>query len=263
MAQGWSVLLWGLARGRDLARWPVNLALDFPARLARLGQTVVDALDGALVFPSRLAELISAFGQAARGKLLRRQAVAVGGWIINAFIRVIDLLGGPELVEWALRAVSRSTPLTNVEVESGKQVLGARGLRWSDVRICEGGLLAPIFRRNEGRAFTVFHSIAMPDAGHASRERLEIVVHELVHVRQYEVAGSAYIVEALWAQSTDGYEYGGVAGLRRDRRRGRFFCHYNREQQAQIIQDYYQACVRGETTEDYETYIVDLREGAV
>ncbi|MBK7408134.1 MAG: hypothetical protein IPJ40_08760 [Saprospirales bacterium] len=42
-----------------------------------------------------------------------------------------------------------------------------------------------------------------------------VLVHELVHVWQYEPLGAAYIVRALRAQhSREGYNYGGVAMIR-------------------------------------------------
>ena len=47
------------------------------------------------------------------------------------------------------------------------------------------------------------------------------MVHELVHVYQFERVGSVYIPKALWAQWTSGYRYGGTPQLIRDRQEGK------------------------------------------
>ncbi len=49
-------------------------------------------------------------------------------------------------------------------------------------------------------AFAVFHTINLPATGRHARDHLDIVLHELVHVYQYERAGSRYFAEALLAQ---------------------------------------------------------------
>jgi len=66
-----------------------------------------------------------------------------------------------------------------------------------------------------------------------------MLIHELVHVWQYERYGSAYISEALWAQHWGGgYDYGGIEPLKMysdDKRLAAF----NFEQQADIIEEYF------------------------
>jgi len=62
----------------------------------------------------------------------------------------------------------------------------------------------------------------------------------MVHVYQFEGIGSIYIWQALAAQrSKEGYRYGGWEKLAEDRQNGWRFSNYNREQQGQIAQDYY------------------------
>ena len=61
----------------------------------------------------------------------------------------------------------------------------------------------------------------------------------MVHVRQFQMVGSVYIWQALRAQKTDGYRYGGWEKLAEERQMGQKFSDYNREQQGQIAQDYY------------------------
>jgi hypothetical protein len=63
-----------------------------------------------------------------------------------------------------------------------------------------------------------------------------LLVHELVHIWQYQQQGAAYIPRALRAQfSQEGYNYGGLQALRKSPQlRG-----YNLEQQADIVMDYF------------------------
>jgi hypothetical protein len=177
--------------------------------------------------------------------------------------RPFDLLQGPRLADLLIRALARTSPLSDPELEAGKRVLGADAVRWDRVRVAEGGALGLAFRINGGRAFTTFHTINLPVSGDHTRARMDIVVHELVHVLQFECVGSAYAGQALLAQETGGYKYGEADGLRRDRAAGKKLRDYNREQQGQIAQDYYRLSERGSDTADYEPFIDELRARAV
>ena len=148
--------------------------------------------------------------------------------------------GGPELVEWVWRGLTQATPLRPEERAAGAEALGETAIRWRDVRVAERGLLSAVFRRNGNRAFTLFHTVNLPQTGAHTRSNVAILVHELLHVFQYERCGSAYIPQALYAQQRgEGYDYGRSNGLVDAQAHGKRFCDFNREQQGQIIQDYY------------------------
>lgn len=67
-----------------------------------------------------------------------------------------------------------------------------------------------------------------------------LLIHELVHVWQYERLGSVYIPLALKAQhSKEGYDYGGVQALQQALATGRDLLDFNLEQQADIVADYF------------------------
>ena len=155
--------------------------------------------------------------------------------------------------------MTRGSPLTGDEIVAASSVLGPRALRFQDVRVAQGGVLRPIFRRNGGRAFATFHTVNLPTTGYHERSNVAILVHELVHVYQYERAGSRYFAEALLAQHEAGYDYGGAEALQLACRQGKRLRDFNREQQAQIVQDYYVCRSCGQDTAVFEPFIAELR----
>ena len=93
---------------------------------------------------------------------------------------------------------------------------------------------------------------------------MDVVVHELTHVAQYEVVGSVYMAEAIHAQEfRAGYEYGNLTA---QRAAGKRFADFNREQRARICGDYYLA-LNGNTTKSGGTlaeltdFVDDMRRG--
>lgn len=187
--------------------------------------------------------------------------------VIAWICRVFDALHGPRLFEIIWHILTRISALTEIEINAASLVFGGSAIQYSAVRVAEGGLLQLIFRLNGKRAFTTFHTINLPKAGSHSRSHLDIVVHELTHVYQFEIVGSIYIWQALRAQQTNGYSYGGWQALQEDRSNGKHFRDYNREQQGKIAQDYYtEVIAEGLLAEDpirqaYEPFIDELRNG--
>jgi hypothetical protein len=78
-----------------------------------------------------------------------------------------------------------------------------------------------------GRAFTLGNWIYSP--GPLSRD---VLLHELVHVWQFQQEGRGYITRAIWAQWLGG-GYDHIT----PRKKGRTFRQLNPEQQAQWVQD--------------------------
>ena len=121
--------------------------------------------------------------------------------------RVIDSLHLPRLFEKIWHVVTRVSLLTEGEHQAASYVIGVNSIQYTFVRVAESGVLKLIFKFNGNRAFTSFHTINLPSSGKQSRQNLDIVVHELVHVYQFETVGSIYIWQALRAQKTNGYSY--------------------------------------------------------
>lgn len=184
---------------------------------------------------------------------------------MGRIFRVFDVLLGPRVFEFIWHVLTRASPLSEAEIDAASEVLGKNAIRYDAVRVAEGGLLRPIFKLNKGRAFTTFHTINFPGNGHSSRSHIDIVVHELVHVFQFELVGSIYIWQALRAQREAGYQYGGWQQLETAWINGKHLRDYNREQQGQIAQDYYNEVVsKGLSAGDskrlaYEHYIDELK----
>jgi len=258
-----STAAWGGERVEDAAMWAVNLLRDLPMRLARAAVTTWAALWGLVTWLPNGVRAWQAGGATDFARWAGASARRGGGRLAVLIMQLLDLIGAPELVSLLLRAVTRATPLTAAEIAAAAAVLGPTGLRYGDVRIAEGGLLRLVFKLNGGRAFTTFHTVNLPTSGGHQRSAVDILVHELVHVYQHECVGGAYIGECVYAQATTGYDYGGPEGLRRDRAAGKRYRDYNREQQAQIVQDYFVRLRHGEDLSAYEPFIAEMRERRV
>jgi hypothetical protein len=188
--------------------------------------------------------------------------------LVRLLFKTFDLLQLP----WAFRLIwpllTRNSRLTAEELEAAGLVLGLDAVRYSSVRVAEGRLLRLIFKLNKNRALTIFRTINLPATGHHSRGNLDLIVHEMVHVYQFEGIGSIYIWQALAAQrSKEGYRYGGWEKLAEDRQNGWRFSNYNREQQGQIAQDYYDDVLTPNLPPDsptrlaFQPFIDDLQAG--
>lgn len=256
-----SAFEWVGERIRDVATWVVDLIRELPARLLRLGQTLVDGFWGVLTFIPEAIRALASGGLSGLGDFLWERAKSAGAWLLTLLSRVFDVLGGPEALEFIWHLITRATPLTAAERAAAQSVLGPSAIRWDQVRVAESGILSAVFALNEGRAFATFHTINLPSEGAHGRSNLAIVVHELTHVYQYERTGSLYLGQAIHAQATIGYGYGGADGLRQARAAGRHYRDFNREQQAQIAQDYYELLQSGGDRTEYEPFIAELRAG--
>jgi len=98
------------------------------------------------------------------------------------------------------------------------------------------------------------------------RQHLSLLAHELTHVFQYHHVGSRYLGEAIYYLITtkrDCYQYGGSAGLQLCWQQGKTFSQFNREQQAQIIQDYFTKTQANHDTAAYLPYLTQWQKGAL
>jgi hypothetical protein len=201
------------------------------------------------------------------GTLTVAPAVLTSGqlavWLHHLACCLFDLLGGPEVVQLMLRALTITRPLTAEEVEVATAVLGEGVIPFERVRLARGGILRYGFQLNKNRAFATWHTINLPPTVDEEKD-LPLLVHELTHTFQFERVGSVYIGQALREQRKHGreaYAYGGEAGLRSARAAGKCYRDYNREQQGQISQDYCARLSAGKDISAYTPFIEELRAG--
>lgn len=161
-------------------------------------------------------------------------------WVARLSAKIIDLFGLPELVESIAHLLKNTStrPLSPLEIAEAKRVF-ADTLPYEQIRIDEKSLIAhtgAAFLRAKQLGVCTFHTInftrkLQPQPGNTDMAWL---IHELTHVAQMQHVGSQYIGEAIYAQLTDGYNYGGPDNLD-----GKKLADFNREQQADIIRDFY------------------------
>jgi hypothetical protein len=203
--------------------------------LQRLG-TWIDAL------PTRVGRLLSGLWEGVRAlrpwsldwwKSLGSVSTWTGllKWLGHRFIDLVDVVGLGEAYETVMDFVKFNTrTLTSAEIASARKIFGGT-IALDRVRLDERAVLGPAF---SGREYTSFHTINGWGAIHD-----DVLIHELTHVWQYEQAGAIYMPQAIHAQKWGaGYNYGGAAGLRAAQAAGDKFSSFNREQQAQIVQDF-------------------------
>ncbi|MEM9848526.1 MAG: hypothetical protein AAF847_11590 [Bacteroidota bacterium] len=145
-------------------------------------------------------------------------------WLLQG-LRVTDLY------EWLARQVKAHRPLNQNERFLAKYIYGDC-IDLDKVRIDEAARFGP---RQYSLCYVSFNIInswgSMKD---------DILVHELVHVWQYQHFGAVYIPRALWAQGTrEGYNYGGIEALLVAKKTGKKFWEFNYEQQGDIVSDYF------------------------
>jgi len=190
-----------------------------------------------------------------------------GSKIMETFCRLLDKIRAPLVFEKIWHLLTSVSILKSSELSAASTVLGTNAISYERVRVAEGRILSVIFKFNRNRAFTLFHTINFPKKSGCSRTDLSLVVHELVHVFQFEKIGCAYIPQALRAQMNEGYNYGGWQRLAQDWSVGKHFRDYNREQQGQIAQDYYNLVICARLPDDdavslaYQPFIDELRGG--
>ncbi len=200
------------------------------------------------------------------GKWLWEGLLAGSAWVGQLVAKLLDLAGFGEIMDLLWQILKFNTrSLTATEIAEAKKVFGDSIPYWQ-VRVDEYSLIAKIggwLKGGVSMGVTTFHTVNFnqkitPSPGSADMAWL---VHEVTHVSQMEHAGMQYIGEAVHAQTTTGYGYGGTAGLTADRAAGKHFRDYNREQQAQIAGDYYSAHAAGRPTGPFDPFIVELRNG--
>lgn len=231
--------------------------------MRRIAELVWDKIDGIFAragrwvaaFPTRVARLVMGLFHglmairpwsprwwADLGKAQTWRAV--GRWLGYRLVDLLEIAGIGEIYETLVDLVKFNTRrLTDDEIRDASSVFGS-SLNLRLVRLDRWAVVGPARTK---RDYTSFHTV------NCWREsRRDVLIHELTHVWQYERAGAIYMPQALHAQLRGaGYRYGGAAGLRE----ATGFDGFNREQQAQIVQDFFRMRQSHPDIQLYATFV--------
>ena len=153
-------------------------------------------------------------------------------WWLELSFYVFDILAIPEFYETIMDWLKWGTrPLTKQELEWARPIFGD-SIDYNRVRVDQH---AAIMCKSQQICYVSFYTV-----NSWGEMRPEILIHELVHIWQFTHYGSTYIPLALLAQrSLSGYDYGGIISLEETKLKNGGLEHYNLEQQAEIIADYF------------------------
>lgn len=202
----------------------------------------------------------------------RKQATARAiswiGWWIRLLTKTLDILAAGEWYNFIGQVIKPTTrTLTAVEKGEAKKVFGDT-IPYGRVRVDEYSLIAwtgALIRlaqtgnfQHLGIVIAYTINFSRPIHAQPGNEDMAWLIHELTHVAQMEQVGLQYYPEALYAQFSAGYDYGGPEALAECR-----YCDFNREQQADIMRDYYRRIYRGARVASYRRHVAELRQGVV
>lgn len=209
-----------------IGRWITQL----PARVGRL---LSGLLDGLKSFKPWTLSWWKSLGKLDTWKNFLK-------WVGARLIDMLEIMGIGEVYETLMDFIKFNTrPLNEAERTAASRIFGT-SINLDLVRVDERAIIGPAF---SGRAYTSFHTI-----NSWGREPLDVMMHELTHVWQYETAGAIYMPQAIHAQVWgEGYTYNGAQGLQDAKSAGKNFHSFNREQQGQIIQNFYNLKTTGDT----------------
>ncbi len=179
-------------------------------------------------------------------------------WLGDLFFLLLDLLGFPALHRLTMWLSFRKLrPLTSEEIDI-VQPFFLDKVDYTRVRIFDN--MSSYFKKLT-YAFVSFNII-----NYRNELSKASLVHEMVHIWQYQTFGSPYLFRALLAQySHAGYDYGGLRALNIVKTSGGRFIDFNFEQQGDIFSDAYNLVVglapnqNAEILEVYRYFIDQVR----
>ncbi len=199
-------------RLRDIMRW-------LPLRARRIFTHISNGL--------------SAFSLADKGiDLEKTDPRKIAFWWAEFFVLLLSFFGIAEIYETLTDFIKFNTrPLSGWERKLLFDIYGD-SINYDRVRIDNLSFAGP---RQYRFCYVSFYTVNswgdMPN---------HILVHEMMHVWQYQRLGARYIPQALRAQhSALGYNYGGLSALQSAKDADTGLAAFNLEQQAEIITDYY------------------------
>ncbi len=151
-------------------------------------------------------------------------------WLLEFLVLFLEVFGIGELYETITDfGKTKTRLLQNWEIEMAQSVYG-NSIDYQQVRIDETAWMGPKQYNFCYVSFNLINSWSkMPN---------HILIHELMHIWQYQQMGAIYMVRALIAQHTKmGYNYGGIDGIKTKVAEGSTLFDFNLEQQADVVAD--------------------------
>lgn len=151
-------------------------------------------------------------------------------WLAELFIIILELFGIGELYETITDFLKTKTrPLHPWEIKMAQTIYG-NSINYQLVRIDETAWAGP---KQYHFCYVSFNLINA-----WKKMANHILIHELMHIWQYQRMGAIYMVRALSAQHTEmGYNYGGITAIRAKMAIGETLLDFNFEQQADVVAD--------------------------
>lgn len=150
-------------------------------------------------------------------------------WTFDWFYILLDLFYVDKMISFLLSLFLDKKPLSAEQKSLGMLMFG-ESIAFDQVSIY---INMQSRLRRFAYAYVVFNTINFN-----CKIKDDILIHEYVHIWQYQKFGSVYIFRALLAQkSREGYDYGGVEALYNGMISGKKLLDFNFEQQAEIVQN--------------------------
>lgn len=145
---------------------------------------------------------------------------------------VHDILWVPEIYQFVTRLIKWKTRPMN---EKEKNIARSFYKDSIDIDVIQIDPTAKFLKKKHVVAYVGFNTINF-----TTKIKDRVLIHELMHVWQFQHFGSVYISRAISAQrSYPVYDYGGVTNLYKGMLNGKKITDFNFEQQAEIMEDYY------------------------
>jgi uncharacterized protein DUF4157 len=174
-------------------------------------------------------------------------------WAGEYFMHALETVGTGEFLQFLWARANRLAPLNSEQIGAAQEVHPPGLIPYSLVRVDYNSIVARLAALFSGGGTSIWEQIVgSAGASHRAVTTMHVIhvghtmesalaVHELTHVGQYELVGAMYMAQALYAQQFgQGYDYNQLHGsLAASVAAGATYADFNREQQAQICEDYY------------------------
>lgn len=220
-----------------------------------LGTNIIVLLSGISLLTKRIFQLLLHLSYFGYAKSYNHQ---VWFWPLLVVFSLLDCLLIPELVHLLLCLAKPNTRLLSASEKTiAKQVYGD-SINLSLVMIDEHSFFAQMgagFEKKTYLGVVIFKSINFNRKINTeeNQDDAEWLIHELTHILQFKHYGSAYILYALYAQKTDGYEV--------NLSPNKTLQEFNFEQQAEIAKYYFRALNKDKNDNHYAPFIEDIQKG--